>query len=99
MLIGDVSPDSPADKAGLQIGDIILSLDGKRMENGRQFDVNLYSRDINDTVVLEILRAGQKMAVTVKVEERADDYSKFIQFVTPEENLIDQFGILALELN
>ena len=99
VLIGDVSPESPADKAGLQIGDIILSLDGKRMENGRQFDVNLYSRDINDTVVLEIFRAGKKKAVTVKVEERVDDFSKFIQFVTPEENLIDQLSILALEIN
>ena len=99
VLIGDVTPESPADKAGLRIGDIILSLDGKRMENGRQFDVNLYSRDISDTVVLEILRAGQKMAVTVNVEERADDYSKFIRFVTPEENLIEQFSILALEIN
>jgi len=99
VLIGDVSPDSPADKAGLQIGDIILSLDGKRMENGRQFDVNLYSRDINDTVMLEILRAGKKLAVTVNVEERADDFGKFAQFVTPEENLIDQFSILALEIN
>ena len=30
--------------AGLQPGDVVLSLDGKRMENGRQFRINIYTR-------------------------------------------------------
>src|SRR5918994_25813 len=44
VVLGDVYPNSPAANAGLRVGDVILSVDGKRMENGRQFDVTLYQR-------------------------------------------------------
>ncbi len=42
VVLGDVYPNGPAAKAGLRINDVILSVDGKPMENGRQFDVSLY---------------------------------------------------------
>src|SRR5207237_7823807 len=46
VILADVDPKGAAAKAGLQAGDIVLALDGKPMENGRQFRVNLYTRPI-----------------------------------------------------
>src|SRR5918994_1370173 len=54
VVLGDVYPNSPAANAGLRINDVILSLDGKPMENGRQFDVNVYRRPIGGGVNFEV---------------------------------------------
>jgi len=99
VILGDVRPESPADKAGLKIGDIVLSLNSKPMENGRQFNVNLYSKNVDDTVAIEALRKGKKMNFHVAVVEREDNYERLADLVTPEENLIEQLRILGLDLN
>ena len=59
VVLADVLPGSPAARAGLRPGDIVLTLDGKPMENGRQLQVSLYRRFVGDVVTLEILRDGQ----------------------------------------
>ncbi|HEX2896822.1 MAG TPA: trypsin-like peptidase domain-containing protein, partial [candidate division Zixibacteria bacterium] len=99
VVLGDVIPDKPADQAGLEIGDIILSLNGKPMENGRQFNINLYPKAIGDTVTLEVLRGDQTKIYKVSVIEREDDYERFADLVTPEENLIEKLRILGLDLS
>ncbi len=99
VVLGDIFPDSPAEKAGLHIGDIVLSLNGKPMENGRQFNVNLYSKNVDDTVALEILRGEKTLLFKVAVIERQDDYERFADLVTPEENLIEKLRILGLDLS
>jgi serine protease Do len=96
VLIGDVEPGGPADIAGLQVGDIILSLDGKVMENGRQFQVNLYRYSIGDVVNLDILRGQEQKTVQVAVLERGKDPERFRRLVSRERNLIPQLGILAI---
>ncbi len=99
VVLGDVYPRGPAAEAGLRIGDIILTLDGKTLENGRQFDVNVYQRPIGTTVSLEVLRGSETLTLQVPVLERPDDVSRFSLLVTPEENLIPRLGILGLDLS
>ena len=99
VLVGDVTPGGPADIAGLKIGDIILKLDGKVMENGRQFQVNLYRYAIGDVVYLDLLRGQQQESVQVAVLERTKDPDRFRRMVTRERNLVPQLGILAIGLN
>ena len=97
VVIGDVFPNGPAEQAGVRIGDVIVSLDGKPMENGRQFDVNLYRRRVGRNVELELLRDGKTRTVKVKVIARPGPTSQFLAMVDPERNLVPQLGILALD--
>ena len=97
VVLGDVYPDSPGAKAGLRVGDLILSLNGKPMENGRQFDVTLYQR-LGNTVSLEVGRGLQRLTLKVPVIERRDEAERFRAMVTPEQNLIARLGILGLDL-
>jgi serine protease Do len=99
VIIADVYPGGPAEAAGLEAGDIVLTLDGKPIENARQLDVNLYSRTVGDEVRLEVLRAGQKTLFTVGVDEREDDPERFADYVTPEQNLVPRLGVLAVDLD
>jgi serine protease Do len=98
VLVGDVTPDGPADESGVKVGDIILALDGKPMENARQFEVDLYRRTIGDKVTLTVLRDNHQLNLKVSVTEQEDDPQRFADLVDPEKNLIKQLGILAIEL-
>jgi serine protease Do len=98
VVLGDVYPNSPAARAGLRINDVILSVDGKPMENARQFDVTLYARKPGSTVNIEVGRGLKRLTLPVPVVERRDEADRFRDLVTPEENLISRLGILGLDL-
>ena len=98
VLVSDVLPGGPAERAGVRIGDVVLSLDGKPMENARQFDVNLYQRHPEELVNVDLIRAGGRRLLAVPVRERPGDPSRFAALVTPESNLVRRLGVLVLDL-
>ncbi len=69
------------------------------MENGRQFDVNLYQRRIGEKVTIEYLRHGETRALDVPVVERANDPARLADLVRPQENLIPTLGLLVVDLD
>jgi len=99
VLIADIRVGSPAEEAGLEIGDIILSMDGKIMENGRQFDVNLYRRSVGELVELRVQRDLQTLTRQVRVTERYDSTDQFRDLVSPEKNLVRELGLLGLDVD
>ncbi len=98
VILSDVYPDSPAAEAGLQTGDVVLALDGKAMENGRQLIVNLYGKAEGTQVNVVALRGQDTIHARITVVERQDYQSMLFNMVTPERNLIAPLGILALDL-
>jgi serine protease Do len=99
VILADVIPDQPGALAGLRIGDVVISADGKPMENGRQFEVHLYQRAAGDISTLEVLRDGAATKIQVAIAEREGDPSRLSEMVTPERNLVQRLGILALDLD
>ena len=99
VVLSDVFPGGPAAAAGLRVGDIVVSLDGKPMENARQLDVNVYQHALGDQVALDIVRSGVRHTYAVAVVERPKDPDRFTSLVTPERNLVPRLGVLALELD
>ena len=65
-----VIKDSPAAKAGLKEGDIIIAVDGKRLEDGLAFARLVAERKIGDTLTLTVRRSEKEMDLRAKLEER-----------------------------
>jgi serine protease Do len=99
VVLADVFPGGPAAKAGLQPGDIVVSLDGKAMENGRQLQVNLYRRFIGDVVALDVMRDAQRMKVSVPIAERYNPFAAGSPAADPREHQVARLGILAVTLD
>jgi serine protease Do len=99
VIVSDVMPGGMGHRAGLRIGDLVLTLDGKPMENGRQLQVGLYRHPVGDVVMLEILRDGEVSKFPVAVAERQDPLSDLSALADPREHLVQRLGILGVSLD
>jgi len=99
VILGDVLPGGPADFVGLKPGDIIISMDGKQLENARQMNVNIYGKPIGSTIALEVFRDGEIFQRDVEVVQREDQQAQFMNYVDPQKNFVEELGILAIDLN
>ena len=98
VIVSDVVPNGMGHRAGLRIGDIVLTLDGKPMENGRQLQVGLYRHFVGEVVTLEILRDGTASKFPVAIAERQDPLSDLSASSDPRQHLVARLGILGMSL-
>jgi serine protease Do len=75
-LVGDVTPNSPAERSGLQKGDIIRDVDGKPVESANQLRNDLSMRRPDSNVTLKIDRNGSMRTVAVKLAELPTEQAK-----------------------
>ena len=110
IMVNTVYPDSPAEKAGIKVGDYFYKIDGKTVEElGYTNAVNYVRGEIGTSVELVMLRNGEYVTVTAvraEVEELNVVYSideeknlGYVQIVAFKANTFDQFkeAIDALE--
>ena len=68
-LVGDVTPGSPGAKAGLEKGDVIVSLNGQPVSEFQDLRLRISQSAPGDNVKLQIYRNGQKRDITATLQE------------------------------
>ena len=67
-LVSDIMPKSPAEKAGIRRGDIITSVDGKRVEQSQDLVFMIRQHLAGNTVDLEVFRNGKSEILPVRLD-------------------------------
>jgi serine protease Do len=65
-----VIPGSPADKAGLEENDIILEIDGQKLDGTKSLDGLLRTYNVGDQIKLKVMHDGQEKEVLVELEKQ-----------------------------
>ena len=72
-LINKVLKDSPADKAGLQPGDVVISIDGKKVRNANDVRNRIGLLPVGEKIQFKLLRDGKEFELVVLVEESTEE--------------------------
>jgi serine protease Do len=99
VIVSDVWPGGPAAAAGLQVGDILMSVDGRPAENVPTVSYSFRLRDSTDPVQLVVMTAGKQRALSVTPVEVRSDFDTVSAMADPEKNLVPELGILGVEID
>ncbi|MFC1579671.1 DegQ family serine endoprotease [Thermodesulfobacteriota bacterium] len=72
VLVTQVYEGDPADKGGIKAGDIILSVDGKKVASSRELSRAIANAKVGEKARIKILRDGKKESLSVKLAKRSD---------------------------
>jgi S1-C subfamily serine protease len=70
VRFSDVRPGSPAAKAGLKAGDVLIQFGDKAIKNLYDFTDALRRSKVGDVVEVKVLRGQETVTATVKLEQR-----------------------------
>ncbi len=68
-MVTDVTADSPAQHAGLQSGDVILSVNGKPVDDSNQLAIEISMMGVNAPLKLQVFRNGQTMNMNAETAQ------------------------------
>lgn len=90
VLVSDVMPGGPADKAGLKAGDIITKLNGKKATSSSQLRNAVAATDPHTKMKVEIYRDGSRQTLAVEIGKLDEDQ---VAMAAPGAASNDQLGI------
>jgi serine protease Do len=93
VLISDVVKGSPAEKAGLMRGDVILRFNGKEIENAHKLSQLAAATPPGTQTKIDLLRNGQEKTISLKLGTMPEEAQKSI---SPEEK--SDWGMMVQEL-
>src|SRR5579872_136475 len=99
VVVADVEPEGPSDEAGIKIGDVILTLDGKPVEDARELQAAVAQHRRGDKIDVVLQRGKAQVKARVEAAEIPSDPMRFADLVTPEKNLVPRLGILAIPID
>jgi serine protease Do len=95
VLISEIFPGDPADKAGIRTKDIILEINGEKIETSRELTRIIAGFHVGEAVKIRILRDGKEKTFTVKIAKREE--AERVSHGIPHKEQ-DAFGIRVSNL-
>ncbi|PYU74324.1 MAG: hypothetical protein DMG49_04910 [Acidobacteria bacterium] len=93
VVVSDVLPGSPAEAAGLKIGDVLAAVDGKAADSLPLVAFHFYLLETGDQVHLDILRGKDRLGFNVPVMEPPRDMDQVTALADAAKNLVPTLGI------
>jgi len=87
VLVTEVFDGDPADKAGIKAKDIIVEVDGKKVNSSRELSMAIANTNVGKRTAITVLRNGREKTLYVKIAERTD--SKEGKFYSSDETSYD----------
>ena len=97
VLVAKVEDDTPADKAGLKRGDVIIQFNGKEIPNMSKFRLIVANSEINKKLPITVIRDKKEKALFIKLTERPDNVATNKSNSNVEKS--DNLGLEVDELN
>lgn len=76
VLVSEVQPGSAAEEAGIQAGDVVTEINGKKMASAAQLRNEIGLRRIGEEVEVTVLREGKEKNIDVEIGGRSEEQSK-----------------------
>ena len=95
-LVSDVVPGGPAEKAGFQIGDVVVKLDGVPIRNARQFELAIFRSAKGSRHQIEVLRGADTVPLSAEVGERETPSDRLSEISDLRKQLIAPLGVLGV---
>ncbi|MCX8075418.1 MAG: Do family serine endopeptidase [Aquificaceae bacterium] len=73
VLIAQVMPGSPADRGGLKVGDAVVEVDGKKVEDVREFQFKIMKTEPGKELNLKVVRDGREVSLKIRVGEMPEE--------------------------
>jgi serine protease Do len=99
VIISDVLPGGPAEAAGLRLGDVLLSIDGRPAESLPFVAFHFWGRQEGEKVRLVVQRQEYQLTFDVPVAEEKHDIDQVTALADPAKNLVRRLGIIGLEID
>jgi serine protease Do len=72
-LVGEVFKGDPADKAGIKAKDVIIEVDGEKIDDSRHLSQKIAGIPVGGEITLKVVRDGKESTFRVKIAKRTED--------------------------
>jgi serine protease Do len=98
VIVSNVVPGGPADKAGLKSKDIVTAIDSREIDSLPKFAASLFLHRHDEAVQMDVLREKEALKLYIPAFEAEAGAENLADLIDPQNSLIQPLGIFVLDL-